>query len=109
MYYTAINTGGHEVKDQRVGMVESDDLHRWRRVIDHPVVEVDPRWYKTLDEDGTASETWRDPYVFRDPEGDGWRMLITARAIGARPKRRRCDRAGAEQRPAELGSRPSDL
>ena len=25
------------------------------------------------------SETWRDPFVFRDPDGDGWHMLITAR------------------------------
>ena len=83
MFYTAINTRGHGVKDQRIGVVESDDLHSWRRVLDRPAVEVDPRWYKTLDGDATASETWRDPFVFRDPDGDGWRMLITARAAGA--------------------------
>ena len=29
-----------------------------------------------MDADG-SSETWRDPFVFRD--GDGWHMLITAR------------------------------
>ena len=85
MFYTALNTRGHALRDQRIGVVESDDLHGWRRVVDRPVVEVDPRWYKTLDEDGTASETWRDPFVFRDPDGDGWRMLITARARGAAP------------------------
>ena len=28
---------------------------------------------------GSASETWRDPFVFRDPDGDGWHMLVTAR------------------------------
>lgn len=83
MFYTAINTRGHELRDQRIGVVESDDLHTWRRVADGPVVAVDPRWYKTLEEDRTASETWRDPFVFRDPGGDGWRMLITARATGA--------------------------
>lgn len=85
MFYTAINTGGHGVKDQKVGVVESDDLHHWRRVTDHPVAVADPRWYKTLPEDPSASETWRDPSVFRDPDGDGWRMLITARAIDAAP------------------------
>ena len=85
MFYTAINTRGHELRDQRIGVVESDDLHTWRRVLDRPAVEVDPRWYKTLDEDTGASETWRDPFVFRDPDGDGWRMLITARAHGAGP------------------------
>jgi beta-fructofuranosidase len=83
MFYTAINSRGHGLKDQRIGVVESDDLYFWRRVVDRPVVEVDPRWYKTLDVDPTASETWRDPFVFRDPAGDGWRMLITARAVGA--------------------------
>jgi beta-fructofuranosidase len=85
MFYTALNTRGHGVKDQRIGVVESDDLHSWRRVLDRPAVEVDPRWYKTLDEDRTASETWRDPFVLRDPDGDGWRMLITARARDAAP------------------------
>ena len=80
MFYTALNTGrGHVLRDQRVGVVESDDLHQWRRTTDAPAVAADGRWYKTLDEDPTASETWRDPHVFRDPDGDGWHMLVTAR------------------------------
>ncbi|MDX6723181.1 MAG: beta-fructofuranosidase, partial [Solirubrobacteraceae bacterium] len=86
MYYTALSSAGHGVKDQRLGLAESDDLMTWRRVGDRPLVEPDPRWYRTLD--GTdpahpASETWRDPFVFRDPGGDGWHMLITARDAGA--------------------------
>lgn len=83
MFYTAINTGGHEVKDQKLGVVVSDDLVHWRRTTRKPVLDVDTRWYKTLDEDPTASETWRDPFVYRDPEGDGWHMLVAARAVGA--------------------------
>jgi beta-fructofuranosidase len=85
MYYTAINTGGNELKDQRIGVVESDDLFTWRRVTDTPVVFPDPARYTTLDAASPepVSETWRDPFVFRDPDGDGWRMLITARALGA--------------------------
>ncbi len=82
MYYTAISTAGHELRDQKIGMVESDDLFTWRRVSDKPAVEVDPRWYATLPEDITASETWRDPFVYRDSDGD-WRMLISARAKDA--------------------------
>jgi hypothetical protein len=54
-----------------------DDLTTWQRVGDRPLVEPDPRWYRTID--GTHSETWRDPFVFADPDGDGWHMLITAR------------------------------
>ena len=99
MYYTALSTRGHGVRDQRIGVVESDDLHSWRRVLDRPAVEVDARWYKTLPEDGTASETWRDPFVFRDPDGDGWRMLITARARDAAPND---DGVLAEARSADL-------
>ena len=78
MYYTALSSDpGHGVKDQRIGLAESDDLTTWRRVGDRPLVGPDPRWYRTID--GTHSETWRDPFVFADPEGDGWHMLITAR------------------------------
>jgi len=85
MFYTAISNRGHVLRDQRIGVAESDDLHTWRRPRCTPAVVADPRWYKTLPEDPTASETWRDPFVFRDPAGDGWRMLITARAAGAAP------------------------
>lgn len=83
MYYTAIATRGHELRDQRIGLVESDDLLTWRRPLEKPVLEVDTRWYKSLDEDPTSSETWRDPFVFRDPDGELWHMLVTARGLGA--------------------------
>ncbi len=71
MYYTALSRAGG-VSDQRIGFAESDDLFRWRRAGE--LVAPDPRWYQT-------AGTWRDPFVFRD--GDGWSMLITARAQGA--------------------------
>jgi len=83
MFYTALNTHrGHVLRDQRVGVVESDDLHHWRRTTDAPALSADGRWYKTLDEDPSASETWRDPFVFRDPGAGGWHMLVTARLKG---------------------------
>jgi beta-fructofuranosidase len=84
LYYTALSSSpGHGVRDQRIGMAESDDLREWRRVGDRPLVDQDPRWYRTLEEDPAASETWRDPFVFKDVGGDGWHMLITARAPDA--------------------------
>ena len=86
MFYTAISTrGGHGVKSQKIGLAESDDLYTWRRVGDGPLLEADPRWYMTLglEEDPRASETWRDPFVFRDPDGDGWHMYVCARVPGA--------------------------
>jgi beta-fructofuranosidase len=84
MYYTGLSsTPGHGVKDQRLGLAESDDLSTWRRGGERPLVDPDPRWYGTLDDDRTLSETWRDPFVYADPDGDGWHMLITARAKDA--------------------------
>jgi beta-fructofuranosidase len=84
MYYTGLSTRpGHGVRDQRIGLAESDDLFHWRRVPGATLPAPDRRWYRTLDEDPAASETWRDPFVFRDPAGDGWHMLVTARARAA--------------------------
>lgn len=92
MFYTAISTAGHHIFDQRIGCAVSEDLHHWRRRWDQPVVGVDSRWYKTLHlsppgttgpDLETSSETWRDPLVFPDPDGQGWHMLISARAVGA--------------------------
>lgn len=79
LFYTALSTRGHGLRDQRIGIAESDDLLEWRRVGDAPALEPDARRYKTLDEDPTASETWRDPFVLR--LDDGWHMLLTARAL----------------------------
>ncbi|HET7474784.1 MAG TPA: glycosyl hydrolase [Dermatophilaceae bacterium] len=85
MFYTAVNSQGRGVKDQRLGVAVSEDLHTWRRVGEGPVIRPDPRWYKTLAEFPEASETWRDPTVVRDPGGDGWHLFVTARAVGAAP------------------------
>ena len=92
MFYTALSTSGEHAFAQRIGAAVSDDLHHWERVGDQPVLRVDRRWYKTLRPapPGTAgadhevmSETWRDPLVLPDPDGDGWHMLLSARAVGA--------------------------
>ena len=56
MFYTAINTRGHELRDQRIGVAESDDLIAWQRAGSGPALRVDTRWYRSLSEDATASE-----------------------------------------------------
>jgi beta-fructofuranosidase len=102
MFYTGLSTRpGHGIRDQRIAAAESLDLASWRRIGDRPLLPPDPRWYRTLDEDPGASETWRDPFVFRDPNGDGWHMLVTARARGA-PRLR--DGVLAHARSADLVS-----
>ena len=84
MFYTGLSSRGFGLKDQRVGVAVSQDLHIWRRPLDRPVLEADPRWYTTLSGTGGPSETWRDPFVFRDPDGDGWWMYVCARQAGTR-------------------------
>ena len=67
--------------------------------------EADPRWYEKCGSDGHwHDEAFRDPWVFADPDGDGWHMLITARAShrpAGRPRRRRPRLVGG---PARLGA-----
>ncbi|WP_326573799.1 mucin-1 [Streptomyces sp. NBC_00481] len=60
---------------QSVGLAYSDrtDGTGWRRHGTSPVVEADPRWYRTGEQMG-----WRDPFVVRDDESDGWVMVVCA-------------------------------
>ena len=75
-------TGLSRVDDgqvQRVGLATSADLMTWRKHGPDPLVSADPLWYQQFDGSG-QSEAWRDPWLVRDPEGDGWHMLVTATA-----------------------------
>jgi beta-fructofuranosidase len=86
MFYTGTSTADSG-RTQRVGLATSDDLTTWRR---HgtPIVEADPRWYEQVTDGGWADLAWRDPFVMADPGGDGWHMLITARATDGAPDER---------------------
>jgi beta-fructofuranosidase len=64
---------------ETIGVATSPDLVTWEK---HPgpVVVADPEWYETYGSSEWHEEAWRDPWVFRDPAGIGWHMLVTARA-----------------------------
>jgi beta-fructofuranosidase len=79
LYYTGVSRGEDGLV-QRIGLATSDDLIVWRRHGSRPLVEADPRWYETLDLTAWYEQAWRDPWVFADPGGDGWHMLVTARS-----------------------------
>jgi beta-fructofuranosidase len=71
-------TGGRAVPggvEQRIGLATSTDLSNWARHPGNPLIELDSRWYERV-----AYDAWRDPWVVRDPDGDGFHALITARA-----------------------------
>ncbi|GHH71632.1 invertase [Streptomyces sulfonofaciens] len=80
MFYTGVpglTPGGWPL--QSVGLAFSDrtDGTSWRRHGTVPVVEADPRWYRTGER-----MAWRDPFVVRDDESDGWLMAVCASDAG---------------------------
>lgn len=80
MFYTAVTgaPGGRNV--QTITYATSSDLYEWTKAA-APVLTADPHWYEPLTDDRQwGDEAFRDPWVFADPDGDGWQMLITARA-----------------------------
>jgi len=74
MFYTGTRRTDEGV-EQRVALATSVDLANWTRHPANPVIELDPRWYERV-----GFDAWRDPWIVRDPDGDGFHALITARA-----------------------------
>ena len=79
MFYTGTSRAERGLK-QRIGLATSADLRVWRKHGRAALVASDPRWYEQLGDGQWPDEAWRDPWVLRDPAGDGWHMLITARS-----------------------------
>ncbi|MFT4279644.1 glycosyl hydrolase family 32 [Microbacterium sp.] len=79
LFYTGSTRaeGGKNV--QRIGYATSTDLVTWQKA-PGPVLEAAAPWYETLDSGDWHDEAFRDPWVFADPDGDGWHMYVTARA-----------------------------
>jgi beta-fructofuranosidase len=84
MLYTGIGTNDDGLV-QRVGLATSDDLVHWTKHPANPVIEADGRWYELLDLTRWRDQSWRDPWLFADPDGDGVRVLLTARSPEGAP------------------------
>jgi beta-fructofuranosidase len=84
MFYSGIGSD-REGLVQRIGLAVSEDLVTWEKPSAEPILAPDPRWYETLDLDVWIEETCRDPWVFPDPSGDGFRMYYTARSNWGEP------------------------
>jgi beta-fructofuranosidase len=80
MFYTGATRAEGDKNVQRIGYATSHDLHTWTKAPGGAVLEADGRWYERLDASDWHDEAFRDPWVYPDPDGDGWHMLITARA-----------------------------
>lgn len=81
MFYTGSQfpTAASDANVETVGVAKSADLHTWVKT-PGPITRADPRWYETLGSSSWPEEAWRDPWVFPDPNGNGWHMLVTARS-----------------------------
>jgi beta-fructofuranosidase len=83
MLYTGISRREQGLV-QRIGLAISDDLVDWKKHAGNPVLEADPRWYDLLDRTRWRDQSWRDPWVFRDPDDGTFHSLVTARSrLGA--------------------------
>lgn len=71
---------------QRIGHATSTDMHSWERVGDGLCLDLtgpNAAHYEADHMKGFWHDrAMRDPWVMRDPEGDGWLMYFTARAPG---------------------------
>jgi beta-fructofuranosidase len=83
MFYTGASLDPRSGANiQTIGYATSRDLVTWDKA-PGPVLAADPRWYEKhlpAPAGHWHDEAFRDPWVFADPSGDGWHMLITARA-----------------------------
>lgn len=78
LFYTGCSAENPLV--QRIGSAASNDLTTWTRSPGWQPLTADGDWYEKFGDSAWFDEAWRDPWVFEDPSGDGWHMLITARA-----------------------------
>jgi sucrose-6-phosphate hydrolase SacC (GH32 family) len=79
LFYTGVTLVDDQIR-QTIGAATSADLEIWHKDPASPLVTADGRWYERLGSGDWPEEAWRDPWVLQDPGGDGWHMLITARA-----------------------------
>lgn len=79
LFYTSATAapGGSNV--QTISYATSSDLFEWTKA-PGPILRADGRWYELLADQQWPDEAFRDPWVLADPDGDGWHLLITARA-----------------------------
>lgn len=83
MFYTGARFLADGRNIESIGIATSPDLASWTKV-PGAVLTADPAWYEALGDSSWPELAWRDPWVFRDPNGEGWHMLVTARSnVGA--------------------------
>jgi beta-fructofuranosidase len=85
MYYTGTRKNDPQLT-QKIGHATSTDLHIWERVGDGLILDLvgpNANHYEADVSNGEWHDrAMRDPWVMRDPDGEGWLMYFTARVPG---------------------------
>ncbi|SFR19976.1 glycoside hydrolase family 68 protein [Poseidonocella sedimentorum] len=85
LYYTGSCKAEQGMK-QRIGHATSTDMHNWTRVgEDGLILDLEGPNAHHYEADHTGQwhdRAMRDPWVMKDPEGEGWLMFFTARSSG---------------------------
>ncbi len=84
MFYTGTMLAENR-KYQRIGAAVSKDLFVWVKLGKGPLLEIDPEIYEAYDTSRWHDQAFRDPWVYQDPAGCGWRMIFTAREKSGLP------------------------
>lgn len=81
LFYTGTSHADEGMK-QRIGHATSRDLHDWQRVGDGLCLDLSGDAYEEYTPGLWHDRAMRDPWVMKDPSGDGWLMYFTARVPG---------------------------
>lgn len=81
LFYTGARKSEQGLK-QRIGHATSVDLQTWSRVGDGLALDLSGDDYEDYSPGHWHDRAMRDPWVIRDPQGDGWLMYFTARVPG---------------------------
>jgi len=81
LFYTGTAQAEDGLK-QRIGHATGRELGQWQRVGDGLALDLDPDIYEEYLPGHWHDRALRDPWVMRDPAGEGWLMYFTARVPG---------------------------
>lgn len=81
LFYTG-STRAEDGLKQRIGHAISPDAHSWQRVGTGLALDISGPDYEEYTPGHWHDRAMRDPWVMRDPKGDGWLMFFTARRPG---------------------------
>lgn len=81
LFYTGTSHADDGMK-QRIGHATSPDMHDWQRVGDGLVLDITRPDYEEFTPGHWHDRAFRDPWVNRNPGGDGWLMYFAARVPG---------------------------